>query len=72
MTCPRCGADTIEAGGRHLQPAKSRVGRYLKDGTELTIDQLREGNLRGHPLHYCPAKRPTADALHQPDQGILF
>ncbi len=54
MKCPDCHQDVVEAtGGRLLHPTKSRIGRYLPDGTEVTPDDTRNG-VRAHTLHYCP------------------
>ena len=54
MTCPDCHEPTITTpNGTHLNPTKSRIGRYLPDGTETTPNDLRQG-VRAHHLHYCP------------------
>ena len=69
-TCPGCGATTVTTpDGRHLNPAKSRLGRHLTDGTELTADEQRTAGVRGHFAHVCdprPAINPT------PEQHQLF
>ena len=63
MTCPDCGQDTVTTPtGLHLTPARSRVGRYLPDGTEITPDELRQG-VRAHLLHYCP---PISQRVNHP------
>lgn len=55
MTCPVCGADTLPMpDGRHLNPTRSLVGRYLPDGYELTPSQQRDSSIKGHMLHHCP------------------
>jgi hypothetical protein len=69
MTCPSCGQPTVTTpDGRHLQPARSRIGRYLPDGTEISIDELRQG-VRAHPVHHCP---PTAAHPAPSTQDALF
>lgn len=69
MTCPDCGKDTITTlDGRHLTPGRSRVGRYLPDGTEITPAELRQG-VRAHLLHYCP---PDAGRRKPAPQDALF
>lgn len=66
-TCPDCGADTVTTtNGRHLNPQRSKVGRWLEDGTELTPDQQRDPHIRARFLHHCPpntttTKRPAAE-----------
>jgi len=67
--CPTCRHDVIDTGTRLLNPDRSRLGRYLPDGTELTPRQQANVTIRGHHLHHCtrtppptpPA--PTQDAL---------
>lgn len=70
-TCPTCDHPVlITTTGRALNPDRSRVGRYLADGTELTPDQQRDPHIRAHHLHHCtkttPPKRPA------PEQTALF
>lgn len=71
MTCPSCGGDTaITPSGIHLNPQAGRMGRLLKDGTELTADDIRNPGVRGYYPHHCPpaTKTPTK----QSNQDSLF
>lgn len=67
--CPTCGHDVLTAGDRLLNPQRSRLGRYLADGTELTPNQQRDITIRGHHLHHCHATPPKRPA---PEQTALF
>lgn len=64
--CPSCGHPVITASGRLLNPDRSRLGRYLPDGTELTPRQQADVTIRGHHLHHCTtraAPTPTATQM---------
>lgn len=72
MTCPKCDQPTVTTpAGLQLHPTKSRVGRYLADGTEITPEELRQG-VRAHTLHYCPAGPPRITKPVETNQGSLF
>lgn len=72
MTCPKCDQPTtVTPAGVHLHPTKSRVGRYLPDGTEITPNELRQG-VRAHTLHYCPAGPPRTKPTVETNQASLF
>lgn len=72
MTCPSCDQPTVTTpDGRQLHPTKSRVGRYLPDGTEITPDDLRQG-VRAHTLHYCPISTPTTRKPAPATEPTLF
>lgn len=60
MTCPSCGGPTLETPtGLHLNPVSGRMGRVLKDGTNLTSDDIRNPAVRGYYHHFCPPTSTT-------------
>jgi len=70
MKCPTCNQDVINDGTRLLNPTKSRIGRYLPDGTQTTPNDLRQG-IRAHHTHYCQPGA-TAPTTPTPEQQPLF
>jgi hypothetical protein len=56
--CPTCRHDVIDTGSRLLNPYRSRLGRYLPDGIELTPRQQADTTIRGHHLHHCTSPKP--------------
>ncbi len=66
-SCPGCGDTVITTpNGRHLNPTKSLVGRWLPDGTELTPNEQRNPTIRAHFPHQCPpTTTPTTPASAQ-------
>jgi hypothetical protein len=68
--CPTCDHQVIAAGGRLLNPDRSRLGRYLPDGTELTPRQQADITIRGHHLHHCAKTPPPTNPA--PTQDALF
>lgn len=71
MTCPKCKEATVETpNGIHLNPRAGRLGRLLKDGTELSADEIRNPAIRGYYPHHCPPASKTT--TKQSSQDSLF
>lgn len=59
MKCPDCDDEVLATTtGLHLNPQRSRFGRYLRDGTTATAEAIRS-HAPAYFEHVCtPATRP--------------
>lgn len=71
--CPNCAADVLTTpAGMLLNPAPGRMGLHLKDGTQLTGDQIRSPGVRGYYQHQCLPSSTKKQPASPSNQGELF
>lgn len=73
MNCPTCGQPILTAdNGLTLNPKPGRLGRFLKDGTTLTGNQIRTPGMRAYYQHHClPGNTKTNTKQSQPEQTLF-